>query len=76
MNVGDRVELHPATDEWMSGDKFGVVVGFGHARFFIGESVPAEGVPDPVRIKLDVSGRVRSFHPDNILGLASRSAAL
>ena len=23
--IGDRVELHPATDAWMSGDRYGVV---------------------------------------------------
>jgi hypothetical protein len=25
--IGDRVELHPATDLWMAGAKFGIVVG-------------------------------------------------
>lgn len=25
-NVGDRVELHPATDLWMRGARYGVVV--------------------------------------------------
>jgi hypothetical protein len=25
-NVGDRVELHPGTDLWMQGARFGVVV--------------------------------------------------
>jgi hypothetical protein len=25
--VGDRVEIHPATDLWMRGARFGVVVG-------------------------------------------------
>ena len=57
MNVGDRVQLHPATDEWMSGDKFGVIVRFGHG---------VKGTA-PVIVKLDVSGRQFSFDPDNIL---------
>lgn len=26
-NVGDRVELHPGTDLWMKGARYGVVVG-------------------------------------------------
>jgi hypothetical protein len=26
-NVGDRVELHPGTDLWMSGAHYGTVVG-------------------------------------------------
>jgi len=25
MKIGDRVQLHPATDEWMQGDRFGEV---------------------------------------------------
>lgn len=25
--VGDRIEIHPATDLWMRGARFGVVVG-------------------------------------------------
>ena len=27
--VGDRVELHPATDRWMRGDRFGTVSKLG-----------------------------------------------
>lgn len=26
MKKGDRVELHPVTDRWMMGDRYGVVV--------------------------------------------------
>lgn len=26
-NVGDRIEIHPGTDLWMSGARFGTVVG-------------------------------------------------
>ena len=28
INVGDRVELHPAHDLWMMGARYGTVVGF------------------------------------------------
>ena len=24
--IGDRIELHPATDEWMRGDKYGEII--------------------------------------------------
>jgi hypothetical protein len=64
--VGQRVQLHAATSEWMQGDRYGVVVGFGRARdyrdSFSGGIVKAK----PVRVKLDKSGRVRRFHPDNL----------
>jgi hypothetical protein len=29
VKLSDRVELHPATDRWMRGDRFGVVVAVG-----------------------------------------------
>ena len=46
--VGDRVEMHPATDEWMRGDRFGEIV------FRIRGS--RQGMPG-YRVKLDKSGR-------------------
>lgn len=29
MKIGDRVMAHPATDLWMSGDRYGTVVRIG-----------------------------------------------
>ena len=52
--VGDRVELHPATDRWMRGDRFGEVVKLG--RHY-------------VHVKLDVSGQTRQFAPENVVRL-------
>ena len=46
--VGDRVEMHPGTDEWMRGDRYGEVV------FRIRGS--SYGIPR-YRVKLDKSGR-------------------
>ena len=43
-NVGDRVEIHPATDLWMRGARYGTVVGRS--------LTPA----DRVRVKLDKTG--------------------
>lgn len=60
---GKRVELHPACDEWMQGDRYGVVMGLGRARAYWRGRVD---VVRPVRVKLDKSGRVRLFHPDNL----------
>ena len=31
-NVGDRVELHPATDLWMAGARYGTVTRTGRTR--------------------------------------------
>jgi hypothetical protein len=40
---GMRVELHPATDRWMMGDRFGEIVAL-------------QTGPEWVRVKLDKSG--------------------
>ena len=49
---GDRVELHPATDLWMRGMRFGTVVGIGRKM---------------LNVELDRrhAGSVR-VHPENI----------
>jgi len=45
---GDRVQLHPATDHWMRGDRFGDVVRIGRSM---------------VSVLLDKSGRVIRIRP-------------
>lgn len=50
--VGQRAEAHPATDAWMMGDRFGLVVKIGRTS---------------VHVKMDRSGKVRRFHPSNLL---------
>ena len=52
---GQRVQLHPGTDRWMMGDRYGIVIKMGRRL---------------VHVKLDVSGQTRKFHPSNILGEA------
>ena len=49
--IGDRVELHPATDAWMFGDRYGEVVKIGRKY---------------VHVKCDRSGRTRRLTPRNI----------
>lgn len=51
--VGDRVETNPATDAWMSGDRYGEVVKIG--RFYL-------------HVKMDRSGKTRRIVPENIYG--------
>lgn len=45
----DRVELHPATDAWMMGDRFGAVAKVGRKY---------------IHVKMDKSGRTLKFTPD------------
>lgn len=42
---GHRVQLHPATDAWMCGDRYGEIVGYISAS-------------DCYRVKMDKSGRI------------------
>jgi hypothetical protein len=51
--VGQRVELHPATDHWMRGDRYGVVTGVRE--------------DSTVDVALDKSRRIIRFRPDDIL---------
>ena len=55
--VGDRVQIHPATDAWMQGDRFGDIARLG--RFL-------------VHVKMDHSGRVRAFRPESIFEVLER----
>ena len=50
-HVGDRVELHPATDRWMSGDRYGAIVKVTRKL---------------VHILLDKSGNTAKMHPSHI----------
>jgi len=49
--VNDRVQLHPATDAWIFGDKFGTVVKIGRKK---------------IHVKMDRSGKIRRVTPDLI----------
>lgn len=54
MKQGDRVEIHPAFDEWMQGDRYGEVIGLD------------ERSPRPYRVKLDKSKSVRKYTEDDL----------
>ena len=43
LKVGDRVEIHPARDAWMQGDRYGTVE-------YVGRTV--------VKVRMDRSGRL------------------
>jgi hypothetical protein len=55
--VTQRVELHPATDRWMRGDRYGTVIGEVKAR---------GGRPLRYRVRMDVSGDVIQVREDDI----------
>lgn len=58
LRIDQRVELHPATDAWMQGDRCGVVERFSTHR---------DGGNIIVHVKMDVSGRTRKLGLFNIL---------
>lgn len=66
---GERVQLHAATDQWMRGDRYGTVVGYGREAEFYDTDTKERGKVRPVRVRLDKSGRVMRFHPDNLFSL-------
>lgn len=49
--VGSRVELHPATDAWMQGDRFGEVAKIGRKW---------------IHVKMEPSGRTLQMSPGNL----------
>lgn len=51
VTIGDRVELHPATNAWMFGDRFGEVARIGRKY---------------VHVKMDRSGRTLQLIPADI----------
>jgi hypothetical protein len=64
--------MHPATDAWMQGDRFGTVVGMGKARPYHTRATGKEIMARPLRIKLDKSGRVVRSHPDDVIEVNPR----
>lgn len=46
---GERVQLHPSTDAWMAGDRFGTVAKVGRKY---------------VHVHMDTSGQTRKVMPD------------
>lgn len=55
---GRRVELHPATDRWMMGDRYGEVIKVGLGR---------------VRVRLDKSGKTFWFRREDVLHPGNRA---
>lgn len=62
IRLGDRVQLHPATDSWARGDRFGTV-----------EGITRNG---KLRIRMDKSGELCRTDPLNVLEIVSRGELL
>lgn len=63
--IGMRAELHPATDAWMRGDRFGEILSVSkHARSLIDPKDPRNG--HIFLIKMDRSGRTLRVSEGNI----------
>lgn len=67
---GTRVELHPATDAWMMGDRYGEIVGLGKTHYYASHHTGIVQVKArPYRVKMDKSGFVRRLHPDDVTAI-------
>ena len=66
---GTRVQLHPATDEWMQGDRYGEIVGYSRKHPYKDTSTGRINIITPYRVKLNKSGRIRRFHPDHLIAI-------
>ena len=66
-NDGKRVELHPATDQWMMGDRYGEIVRT--TLVTANHLDPQDSALVFVTVKLDKSGRTVRFHESRILGI-------
>lgn len=49
--AGMRVQSHPATDAWLMGDRYGVIVKVGRTK---------------IHVKMDRSGRILRFSASDI----------
>ena len=63
--VGMRAELHPATDAWMSGDRYGDIVAVSaRSRSFLDPRDPRNG--HTFRVLMDRSGRTLRVSEGNL----------
>ncbi|KKK78564.1 hypothetical protein LCGC14_2842320 [marine sediment metagenome] len=69
LTKGTRVSLHPATDHWMRGDRYGKIVGFGHTRDYLDSFTKKINKVRPYLVKLDISGKTIRMHPENVFAV-------
>lgn len=54
--IGQRVQMHPATDAWMRGQRYGTVVSYGRTYVWVCLDNASTA-----------NGKRRPVHPDNLL---------
>lgn len=69
LTKGTRVELHPATSQWMMGDRYGEIVGYGRKRDYRNTFNGENTFVRPYRVKLDKSGKIIRLHPENVMAI-------
>lgn len=69
LKVGTRVVLHAATDHWMRGDRYGVILGRGRHRMFRDRETGKTEMTQPYKVCLDKSEKVVYLHPTHIFPL-------
>lgn len=63
--IGRRVELHPATDRWMRGDRYGTIVGVSkRSRSYLNPRDPRNG--RTFTVLMDRSGKRLRFSESDI----------
>jgi hypothetical protein len=63
--IGKRCELHPATDAWMRGDRFGTIVSVSkRSSSYLDPRDPRNG--RTFRVAMDVSGRTLRVSEGNL----------
>ena len=65
-SIGDRVQLHPATSQWMQCDRYGEVVGFSKPIQYRDSFTDEIKFHKAVKVKLDKSGKTVRQHPNNL----------
>lgn len=63
---GKRIEMHPATDAWMRGDRYGEIIGYGKAREYVNTFTGKRTMVKPYRVRLDKSQKIIRVHPENV----------
>ena len=66
--IGKRVELHPATDQWMMGDRYGTIVGIStKSHSYLDPKDSRNG--HTFRIKMDKSQKTLRVYEGHILSV-------
>jgi len=65
-HIGRRVVLHPGTDRWMRGDRYGEIKGLGNSREYVDTFTKEKYFTRPYLVLMDKSGQKIRVHPANL----------